>query len=313
MTKKHNSYPLDQSPFYKLQNRKKLCNLLITTPKKLNSLLKRNDNYYEFDRVEKLGKVRRIEAPRKRLELLHHRIFILLARIEVPNYLQSGTKGRSHITNAKKHIGNDELISLDIKKFYPSTKGWHVYDFFHNVMKCSPDIAAILKDIAIYNDHVPTGSCLSQKIAFFAHYELFNDIDKLSTEFNLTFTCFVDDINLSGKFASKFHLNKVRVMLKHRGLQSHPKKERLYKKHQPKVVTGSIVTTLGLKLPNIKHYDIHAQIQENKELTDSKIKLKKLNSIKGKLVAGSQSDPSLAKNVRAVTCEINSLKKIVNK
>jgi len=227
VSKTTKTYPLNQSPLYKLQSKKKLFVLLGIKPQQLNSLLSNANNYREFSKPDKnSGKIRHYEVPKERLEFLHRRLFNLLSKITSPNYLQSGTKGRSHISNAKMHIGCDELVSLDIKNFYPSTKGWHVYDFFHNVLLCSPDVSAILKDISTHNNHVPTGSCLSQKIAFFAHYEMFNEIDNLSNKFNLIFSCFVDDLNLSGSYSSKFHLNKVRVILKNRGLQSHPKKEK---------------------------------------------------------------------------------------
>lgn len=313
MPKKHKTYPLNQSPFYMLQSKAKLFDILGIKQKQLNSLLNRNDNYRKFSKADvKSGKIRHYEVPKKRLEILHHRLFILLSRITPPSYLQSGTKGRSHISNAKMHIGCDELISLDIRNFYPSTRGWHVYDFFHNTLLCSPDVSAILKDIATYNDHVPTGSCLSQKIAFFAHYQMFNKIADLANQFNLTFSCFVDDLNLSGQFASKYHLNQVRIILKNRGLQSNSGKERIYKKGQYKEVTGSIVTKDNLLLPNKKHKDIHEQVKQLTKSEDSELKLQKSISLKGKAVAAAQADQRAIKRVRTLSNEVNRLKKELN-
>jgi len=310
VSKTTKTYHLNQSPLYKLKSKKKLFTLLGIKPKQLSSLLSNPDNYREFSKPDKnSGKIRHYEVPKERLELLHRRLFNLLSKITSPSYLQSGTKGRSHISNAKMHVGCNELISLDIKNFYPSTKGWHVYDFFHNVLLCSPDVSAILKDISTHNDHVPTGSCLSQKIAFFAHYEMFNEIYNLSNKFNLIFSCFVDDLNLSGSFSSKFHLNKVRVILKNRGLLSHPKKERVYKNTGLKEITGSIVTKDGLKLPNKKHKNIHEIVQKISMIEDSEIKLKELISVKGKALAALQVDPCSVKRFNALTCEVNRLTK----
>lgn len=310
MAKKHKTYPLNQSPLYKLKSKGKLFGLIGVSQNKLNSLLNRNDNYREFSKADaKSGKLRHYEVPKKRLEVIHRRLFILLSRILPPDYLHSGTKGRSHISNAKTHIGCIELMSLDIRDFYPSTRGWHVYDFFHNILLCSPDVSAILKDLVTYNDHVPTGSCLSQKIAFFAHYEMFNKIEGLSKQLNLTFSCFVDDLNLSGEFVSKYNLNQVRVILKNRGLQSHPKKERIYKTNRYKEVTGSIVTRNGLLLPNKKHKDIYDLVQQVAEIEDSELKLQKLISLSGKVVAAIQADHRVTKRLKTLRDEVNRVKK----
>ena len=109
---------------------------------------------------------------------------------------------------------------------------------------------------------------------------MFNEIAGLASQFNLIFSCFVDDLNLSGKFVSKYHLNKVRIILKNRGLQSHPTKERIYKKGHCKEITGSIVTKYGLLLPNKKHKDIHEQVQQLSEFEDIELKLRQLVSLK---------------------------------
>lgn len=313
MSKKNKIYPINQSPFYNLKSKSKLYKILNVDRDALNLVLKKKDKYYrQFSKADdNSDKIRHYAVPIKKLKILHHRLFSLLSRITPPDYLHSGTKGRSHITNAKTHIGNNELISLDIQKFYPSTRGWHVYDFFNNVLLCSPDVSAILKEIAVHNDHVPTGSCLSQKIAFFAHYTMFNEIQSFANRSNLTFTCFVDDLNLSGKSATRYHLNQIRLILKNRDLTSHPKKEKIFKKHHVKEVTGSIVTNTGLLLPNRKHKDIHERVQQIRTVEDSELKRQKLISLKGKAIAALQADPKILKRTMTLTNEVNRINKVI--
>lgn len=312
MKKKHKPYPLSQSPLYKLNSRKKLCSILKCSPQKLKKILNNENNYYEFDQKDKNGKTRRFEVPRPSLEIFHRRLFNLLTRIEAPTYLHSGTKGRSHLTNAKSHIGSKRMISLDVQKFYPSTRGWHIYDFFNDVMKCSPDVSSILKDLSTYNDHVPTGSCLSQQIAFYAHYKMFNEISELAQSFELIDSYFVDDLTLSGERVSKYHLNLIRQILLKRGLKSHPRKEKIYGIHSVKEVTGSIVTKNNLLLPNKKHKTIHEQIQHSIKQQDLKNRINGLRSTLGKAVAAAQSDPRIRKRVFALKCEIKKIEKEIN-
>lgn len=313
MKDKRNTYSLTQSPLYKLKSRNKLCSILNCSPKRLKKILRQDDNYYEFSRIGKNNKLRHYEVPRPHLEFLHRRLFNLLTRIAVPKYLHSGTKGKSHLTNAKTHIGSKEMISLDVQQFYPSTKGWHVYEFFNEVMNCSPDVSQLLKEISTYKDHVPTGSCLSQQIAFYAHYKMFNEIAELSTNFQLKTSCFVDDITISGDKVSKFHLNLTRQILLKRGLRSHPRKEQVYNNKRTKQVTGSIVTNDNLLLPNEKHKNIHEQIEHSIKEKNLINRLKGLRSALGKTIAASQSDPRINKRVVSLKNEIKKIEKEMNR
>jgi len=309
---KRKPYSINQSPLYKLQTRRKLASLFDLSVVELERLAKKPDNYRVFTIGKEKGKPRQVEEPKPRLERIHRRLFNLLRRIEPPEYLHSGTKGKSYITNAKTHIGSDTLITLDIQKFFPSTCGWHVFEFFHDVMHCSRDVAGLLTRISTCHDHVPTGSCLSQVIAFYAHYSMFEEIHSLTSSMNLVMTCYVDDLAISGKNANKAVLHEIRCILQKRGLRSHPKKESVFRRGVPKEITGSIVLDNGLKLPNRKHEKIHNEIRLILKLDDSKEKLALLNVTMGRLIAANQSDSALSRQVRSLRCEVNRIEKLVS-
>jgi len=128
----------------------------------LVGLVSRDDNYRVFEIGKNLGRARTVEHPKPHIHRFHQRVFTLLSRIEPPLYLHSGVKGRSYITNAKAHRGCSRLVTLDIEAFYPSTRRWHVFEFFNDTMKCSPDVADIMASLLTYEDHVPTGRAASQ-------------------------------------------------------------------------------------------------------------------------------------------------------
>jgi len=306
-------YLLDQSPIYKLKSRRQLAALFDMPLNDLERLAKRPDNYRIFTIGKDKGKSRKVEAPKARLERVHLRLFHLLTRIQPPSYLHSGVKGRSYISNAKAHIGSSRLISLDIRKFFPSTLGWHVFEFFHEVMHCSKDVAGLLTALSTVENHVPTGSCLSQTIAFYAHYRMFEEICALTESLGLTMTCYVDDIAISGEKANRAALYKVRGVLRKRGLESPRKKEHVYDTGHPKVVTGSIVVNQGLRLPNRKHKNIHEESERILKLDDSDEKVKLLEVAIGRAVAGSQSDPALSQRVTALLQEKKRLTKLLAK
>ncbi len=308
---KHKIYSLDQSPLYKLRTRRKLAALFGLSVNELEKLADRPDNYRLFVIGKDKNKPRQVEEPKPYLERIHRRLFNLLTRVEPPVYLHSGIKGKSYISNAEQHIGSDTLISLDIKKFFPSTLGWHVFEFFHDLMQCSSDVAGLLVKISTCHGHIPTGSCLSQILAFYAHYEMFEEIYNLTSSKGLKMTCYVDDIAISGKNASKSDLYQIKGILNKRGLKSHPRKEIIFRKGIPKEVTGSIVLQDGLKLPNRKHKKIHDEVISISKLDDSKEKLNLINRTMGRLIAASQSDPKLCSYVKSLRCEKNRVKKMV--
>ena len=181
------------------------------------------------------------------------------------------------------------------------------------MLHCSRDVAGLLTRISTCHDHVPTGSCLSQIIAFYAHYTMFEEIHYLTSSLGLKMTCYVDDIAISGKNANKAVLYEVRGILKRRGLRSHPKKESVFRRRVPKEITGSMVLDDRLKLPNRKHQKIHDEITSIFNIDDQKEKLDLINVTMGRLIAASQSDQDMDGQVRSLRCEKNRLEKLVRK
>jgi len=290
------NYPLHQSPLFKLRNKRKLASEFNLTLRELNSLLERNDNYRVFV-LNQGKKKRRVEVPKSKLERIHRRLFHLLSRIYPPDYLQSGVQGRSYITNAKQHKNNSVLYKLDIENFYPSTKRWHIYNFFCNTMKCSSDVAGLLAKIISVEGHLPTGSCLSQIMGFYAHFNMFNALNKLAESNNLTMTCYVDDIVFSGVKVSKLFQYKAKKIIKKSQLSSHPEKEKLFYGVKPRVVTGVVISGAILKVPNKQHLKIKDSLAELRLLEPASLEKENLRrQVIGRIVSASQIEPKLMKH-----------------
>jgi hypothetical protein len=132
-----------------------------------------------------------------------------------------------------------------------------VFSFFYEVLQCSQDVSYRLTALLTYQNHVPTGSPVSQLIAFYSHYNMFNTIYDLAKNKNLQMTCYVDDITLSGNKANKQTLYQVRRIIMRRSLLSAKEKERIYNVGKARLVTGIIINKQQLKLPNKKHKLIH--------------------------------------------------------
>jgi hypothetical protein len=195
-------YELDQCALYKLRNKRLLAKLLSMPTKEIEKIISSNSNYNVFEINKGTDKARKIEHPKRSLDTIQERIFFLLKRVKTPDYLYSGVKGVSPIKNAKLHLGNGSLIKLDVVKFYPSTTFRHVFSFFKDMMKCDSDVAAVLTKLSTYEGHLPTGSRISQILAFYSHKPLFDELYSLSKKYDLKMSVWVDDIVFSGKKSS---------------------------------------------------------------------------------------------------------------
>ena len=244
-------YDINQSPLYKLNSKSKLSSIL-----NIDNLafLLNNDHYNRF----KMNG-RQIESPCKELKKVHKRVLKLLSRIITPNYLISGKKGLSYVDNAKTHARRCNLVKMDIEKFYPSSKQEYVFRLFHHKFRMAEDVAWVLTELLTCDGHIPTGSPVSQILAFMIFADTFEEINSLATDHGSCFTLYVDDITISstGIIPRKL-IYAIRTELKKVDLNLSGKKTRFYSLNKTKCVTGCIITPDGeLKIPNRLHQKIH--------------------------------------------------------
>lgn len=214
---------------------------------------KADANYKQFKQEE-----RWIETPLQPLKALQARVHKFLSRVTPPDFLFSGCKGRSAVTNAKHHEGAASLpmIKLDVRRFYPSCQGGKVYSFFISHLLCSPHIAGMLTRICTIgatknsaHRHLPTGGTTSAILAYLAYRNMFESIDALCKNLGLRFSVLADDITISGLRAGEA-LSPVKAMLEAEGLHSNWKKQKIWHaNHNSKIVTGCIITPKGLRVP----------------------------------------------------------------
>lgn len=259
-------YELEQSPLFGTHNKRALARLLqwTGTDKELIRFITRESNYRVFSITSEGKNPRVVQEPKPGLQRLHRRLAVLLLRVKPPDYLQSGLRGRSFVTNAEKHANCMPAIKLDVKKFYPSTRWDHVFRYFNTDMKCSPDVAGTLATLVCYpaadGPHLPTGSCLSQILAFFVHKRMFDEIDGIARARGGVFTLYVDDMVLSMPDASPADIPRVGRLVTRQGLKWH--KDRFYPKGVPKAVTGTIVKGLRVEANKRQHYKLTQALAE---------------------------------------------------
>lgn len=280
---KNKSYRLQDSALYKIKTKNHLARVLLVDVEKFQFINEICTQYNVFTTVAKTNKVREIQTPINFLEIIHNRIASLLCRIKTPNYIHSGKKNHSNISNAKAHSGNNlQVMTIDIEKFFPSTASTKIYDFFLHGLKCSRTVSKLLTQLCTYNDCLPTGSRISMPLAFFANMLMFQEMDYLAHKHQINMTVYVDDITFSSsKISSLFYKLIKKITLRH-GHSINDTKTKFYNHHQPKLITGVILKGNSLLIRN-RH---HKELYEIKELY-SLIKInnpEQLSEIRNKLI-----------------------------
>jgi hypothetical protein len=250
-----NRYRIDQSPFFRLRTKRRLAMLLGLSMKELlaqsDAAL---DLYSEWDILKPNGKARHIENPKPPLKQTQKRIAKLLSRIAALDLLMCPVRGRSFIDNAKRHLNQREVRTIDLKEYFPNTTSRRVYWFFRKRMECSPDVAEILTALSTLNGHLPTGSPLSPILSYFAHIDMWEEVNRIANVNSAIATAYVDDITLSGGKGLGDVLWEVKKAVHSTGLRYH--KEKRFQDSTSEI-TGVVVDHGVLKAPHRAHLRGH--------------------------------------------------------
>jgi hypothetical protein len=258
------SYELTDSSLYKIKSKTKLLSVLLLEKEHLPQLKASIGDYHIFNEQGKNGKPRTIEKPNHFLDKIQSRIASLLCRVKTPEFIHSGTKKRSHVSNAKIHANTEKTFTTDIKSFFPSTTREMVFNFFYKKMDCAPDVAELLTKICTCNDHVPTGSRISMPLSYWANESMFTEISNLSESHGITMTLYVDDITFSGNSVNRLFISTVKKIISRYGHTAHPKKSIFYPKNSVKTITGVVIKNGMPTIKNEQHMKMFQDIEQLK-------------------------------------------------
>ena len=255
------SYQIEKSPLYKVTSIHRLAEILqlhVGRLRKLEYLTVQ----FEEGTTERNGKRRKTETPIRTMRRVHNRVQVLLSRIQMPDYLHSGTRKRSYLSNATAHTGLIQSFQVDIAKFYPSCTWHHVYLCFIQQFQCSSDIAGIMATVLTYQDHIPTGSPTSSLLSFLSHKNMFDALYGLARAHNVTMTVYQDDVSFSGASITESFRAEVRRIIKSRSLIPKRSKQKFSHGGKCPKITGVVLTLNGPRAPWSRHLALRKSINE---------------------------------------------------
>ena len=255
------TYKLEQSFLHRLRSKR---NLAIQLGVAKNFFCRPFKIQYRTHDIVQDNKIRTINDPVDRFKRIQRNLLKYLQRISTPDWLISGKKGKTYITNAEHHCRNEYVLTADISNFYNSCKEEHVKNMFKNKFRMSSDVARVLTQLVCLGGFLPTGAPTSQLIAYWTYSDIFDNINQIATKNGCIFSLYVDDMTFSSKkpieekviYAVNRELKKVGLLLK-KGKTKH------YSCNEFKLITGTVIDVNGvLKVPNKRRLSIIKTYEE---------------------------------------------------
>jgi RNA-directed DNA polymerase len=217
-----------------------------------------SSRYRHFKIKKKSGGFRQITAPRnKSFKIILHYVNEIFKAIYVPSdYAMGFTEGRSVVQNADKHKGQNYILNIDLKDFFPSIEQPRVWKRlqlkpFEFPVKIASLLAGLCSMRIKRNDGsftyvLPQGAPTSPIITNMICDSLDHFLAGLAKRFGLRYSRYADDITFSSMHNvyqpdSAFFIELHRI-INAQGFTINEKKTRLQKLGSRQEVTGIVVS-----------------------------------------------------------------------
>ena len=220
-------------------------------------------HYVRFDLPKKTGGVRTISAPMPFLKNAQYWImFNILYKVTTHHLAHGFVPTRSIKTNAEPHIGQDVVINMDLKNFFPTLNYKRVKGMFKSLgysqqmatifgLLCTePEMDKVTLDKETYfvakgERFLPQGAPTSPMITNIICQKLDKRLSGLAEKFGFTYTRYADDLTFSASGEATESVRKilwsVGEIVKDEGFVLHPKKTKVMRNGSKKEVTGIVV------------------------------------------------------------------------
>jgi len=242
--------------------------------------LSRLQNYHYRWIPKRSGGLRLIEIPKARLRRIQQKILRQILDHAPPHPSAHGfRRGHSSVTHAALHAGQQVVVRMDLKDFFPSIRISRIHALFER-LGYPPSVAGILaricvnrapRDIfrdkqaggslpwterqALKSPHLPQGSPCSPALANLCAYRLDIRLESLAQSLGACYSRYADDLAFSGgpdlaRAADRFHIQVAAIALEE-GFCVNTRKTRVMRQGVRQQVTGVVVNAH----PNIARGD----------------------------------------------------------
>jgi RNA-directed DNA polymerase len=199
-------------------------------------------HYRTYFLTKRNGTKRKISAPDQLLKRVQKNIVTsCLAQRSCSPYATAYRKGVQLVDNARPHLGQKQLLKLDIEDFFGSITVPMIARSAFPRIYFPPSVAGLLTQLCSYEDCLPQGAPTSPCISNLVMKPFDDYIGAWCADRQITYTRFCDDLTFSGTFELKEVKNKVQNFLFELGFSLNKKKTSQRKASQRQCVTGIVV------------------------------------------------------------------------
>lgn len=238
-----------------------LAKLLYIENKSLFAIINKPDAFYRtFEIKKKSGGMREIRAPYPSLKIIQQWINEYVLKNQYVHGCAHGFRARrSIVTNVKTHVENNCLLKMDLKDFFPSIKINKVVQVFKEI-GYTKTVSWLLATICCLDDELPQGAPTSPALSNIVARHMDKRLYRLAKSFGYRYSRYADDISFSGDDISAAFIKYATEIIEDCGFTVNPKKVRLYKEKDNKILTGVALKNGIIKLPREKRREYEQEI-----------------------------------------------------
>ncbi len=220
-------------------------------------------HYKRFYMLKKLGGMRLISAPMPRLKNAQRWLLDnILQQVPLHPAVHGFRQEHSIVSNAEPHLGQDIVINMDLKDFFPSVNYRRVKGVFRSLgyseqlatifaLLCTePEVDEVVLDgetyyVAKSERHLPQGAPTSPAMTNIICRRLDCRLQGMADTLNFTYSRYADDLTFSASDNAARNMTKLlwqtKKIVADEGFILHPEKLRIMRKGSRKEVTGIVV------------------------------------------------------------------------
>ena len=244
--------------------------------KYLLSVINSSFNFYRnFEIKKRSGGKRLITVPYPSLlEMQYWILENILKKTKIHMCAHGYAPKKSIVTNAKHHIGQNDLLKIDLKDFFPSISiNRLIYHFEY--LGYSREVSFYLAAICSYDECLPQGAPTSPYFSNIIARKLDLRLCSFAKKYELKYTRYADDLVFSGSRIPKKYIEYISSIINDEGFVVNTSKTRLYKGgnskeinnkanaitlNQKRIVAGVSITSTGIKLPRKYKRDLRNEL-----------------------------------------------------
>ena len=204
--------------------------------------------YSSFKLPKKRGGFRKIDAPSKKMKIVQRWILDnILYKLDAGKYAHGFVPNRSIATNASVHVGQELVLGIDIKDFFPSITLKRVVGLFRSI-GYNEEVSHGMGELCTFNWRLPQGAPTSPMISNLIAWHIDIKLSKFCNKRNLCYSRYADDITISGGTELPRYKTLIFRKIEEEGFSINDEKTRLHGRGSSQRVTGLVVNdtiTLG--------------------------------------------------------------------